>query len=217
MQYQKEMILSEVREKKMSDIICSIGIDPGKTGALCALYHKDSIIQDFQFFLWPKSDNVRDVVFLFHELQKIKHHRMSICMEKVHSIKGNGASSMFSFGKNVGLWEGIMTALDLCFYQVTPQEWMKDHGLAQKKGKTKNKETGETETVKRDTKLLNCRKAFELSNFYILSNMTKEQKSHRESLLESIQNHFMTKRGAIQTGYVDAFLIALYDYKKYIS
>ena len=48
-----------------------------------------------------------------------------IGLELVHSMPGQGATSMFSMGRGTGLWEGIIAALRLPSQQVTPQAWKK--------------------------------------------------------------------------------------------
>ena len=53
--------------------------------------------------------------------------------EQVHSMPQEGVSSSFSFGRGVGQWEGIISALQLPIEYVTPQVWKKALGLGHDK------------------------------------------------------------------------------------
>jgi hypothetical protein len=46
-------------------------------------------------------------------------------IEKVHAMPDQGATSMFSFGRGLGLWEGIVDALEKPTYMPAPQTWKK--------------------------------------------------------------------------------------------
>lgn len=45
-------------------------------------------------------------------------------IEKVGAAPGQGVSSMFQFGRSVGMIEGILAALQIPTSYVTPQKWM---------------------------------------------------------------------------------------------
>ena len=47
------------------------------------------------------------------------------CLEKVHSMPGQGVVSMFKFGTNFGWGQGVMDALSIPYELITPQRWMK--------------------------------------------------------------------------------------------
>ena len=47
-----------------------------------------------------------------------------VCIEKVAARPGQGVTSMFNFGYNAGILEGIVGALKLQLHFVTPQKWM---------------------------------------------------------------------------------------------
>jgi len=46
-------------------------------------------------------------------------------IEKVGAMKGQGVTSMFSFGKGFGIWIGILAAFRVPYTFVTPQAWKK--------------------------------------------------------------------------------------------
>lgn len=46
-----------------------------------------------------------------------------VIIENVHSMPGQGVASSFSFGYGLGLWVGIVVALEIPYEMVTPQRW----------------------------------------------------------------------------------------------
>lgn len=46
-------------------------------------------------------------------------------LEKVGAMPGQGVSSMFQFGRGVGMYEGVLAALQIPITYVTPQTWQK--------------------------------------------------------------------------------------------
>lgn len=95
-----------------------IGIDPGMTGAL-ALIDNDGIVMVED---WP-GDPVAaaDLLRGWCAAYNVRH----ACLERVASRPGQGVSSVFSFGKNFGCWQGILAALSIPYSLPTPQVWQK--------------------------------------------------------------------------------------------
>lgn len=54
-----------------------------------------------------------------------KDARFVLYIEKVSAMPGQGVTSMFSFGRNFGQWEGVIAALGCEVHYVTPQRWKK--------------------------------------------------------------------------------------------
>jgi crossover junction endodeoxyribonuclease RuvC len=50
-------------------------------------------------------------------------------VERVAAMPGQGVSSMFAFGRSVGVVEGVCGALGLSVRYVTPQSWKRSMGL----------------------------------------------------------------------------------------
>jgi crossover junction endodeoxyribonuclease RuvC len=50
---------------------------------------------------------------------------LTVGLELVHAMPGQGVTSMFSMGRGVGIWEGILAGLRIPFDTVTPQAWKK--------------------------------------------------------------------------------------------
>lgn len=107
-----------------------MGIDPGKSGAACLLIENGSIL----FLDWPKSDNLMEVWKVIRGWKSL--YNIQAIMERVHAMPGQGVTSMFSFGKNYGRWEGFLTALGIPYELSTPQKWQKGVGIVKSDGPT---------------------------------------------------------------------------------
>jgi len=117
-----------------------IGVDPGINGAT-AFIELDSKYNTINtiFLSTPSIQRVNKkgraiaCPALVKSIQGIlvkypKHEKYAI-LESVHSISGQGISSSFTFGKTVGIVEGIFTTLEIPITLVTPQAWKKHFGL----------------------------------------------------------------------------------------
>ena len=47
-------------------------------------------------------------------------------IEAVHSMPKQGVASSFSFGRGLGIWEGILSAYSIPYVKVSPQRWKKE-------------------------------------------------------------------------------------------
>ena len=105
-----------------------MGIDPGLSGAV-ALY--DPGTGDLTIVDMPtvevarggqkKTDNSPQA--LSHQIAA--GYATQAFLERVGAMPGQGVTSMFSFGRSVGIVEGILAALDVPVTIVTPQAWRK--------------------------------------------------------------------------------------------
>jgi hypothetical protein len=94
-----------------------IGIDVGANGGYCIMNREGVIITsavlgDLHKFMLDMSASGNDA-----------HHAI---FERVHAMPGQGVSSMFTFGHNVGMVEGILRAFGVPYSTVTPQTWQKE-------------------------------------------------------------------------------------------
>lgn len=94
------------------------GIDPGKNGAITFLRPDLSIYSSYSFDHFSLRE-LSDTIWGVNLFRGIRH----IFMEQVHSMKGDGHVGAHTFGKNVGHWEGILTANHLEYELVSPQRW----------------------------------------------------------------------------------------------
>ena len=101
-----------------------IGIDPGKSGGVCATTGSVSVCSKCP-------DTVADMATLMKALLDMGDRPMCV-IESVHSMPGQGVASTFKFGKNYGEWLGILASLSIPYIQVTPSKWMKAFGAMPK-------------------------------------------------------------------------------------
>ena len=109
-----------------------IGIDPGQSGGLVALYN-DRVVADampaterdiWDWFNPPRSPAVPVSVYAV--------------IEKVHSMPNQGVSSTFKFGCGYGGLRMALIAAGIPFEEVTPQAWQKAMGIPRRE-KTESK------------------------------------------------------------------------------
>ena len=98
---------------------CILGIDPGKSGAVCVLDNSDN---EVSLHFWPLGDFD---FWHFHEM--IKDYRPKhIFIEKAQSMPKQGIASTFSYGMNFGKIIGWIEATEIPFTMITPREWTKE-------------------------------------------------------------------------------------------
>jgi len=105
------------------------GIDPGLGGAvsfineeggICAVVDTPTVVVEIN------KKKRRD--YVIPEMARLfMGHRNELCvtLEKVGAMPGQGVTSMFSFGRGLGLWEGILNALLIPYTMVRPVTWKK--------------------------------------------------------------------------------------------
>lgn len=104
-----------------------LGIDPGITGAVAALRHDGTI----GFYDAPIAKSGGRTVLipavmkniLVEEYNHAPDNGIQVALEKVHSMPRDGSMGAFTFGKGVGIWIGILTAIPIPFHEITPQRW----------------------------------------------------------------------------------------------
>lgn len=102
-----------------------IGIDPGKNGAIAVL--SGDIIVTKSIF------DAEEYSFI---IGKYRDLETKCCLERVSAMKGQGVTSMFSFGENYGFIKGLLTANKISFQVVTPKKWKKFFELTKDKNKS---------------------------------------------------------------------------------
>ena len=107
----------------MADVY--LGIDPGKSGALAVIY-PDGSVETMPF----------DPVRYSRKLSELRYHTLMCCVEKVSAMPGQGVVSMFNFGHNLGLIEGLLRAYGVPYQLVPPQTWKKEFSLSSDKAKS---------------------------------------------------------------------------------
>ena len=95
-----------------------IGIDPGKTGAAALITDEGN----HEILDYPGSPSLIVETFMGWES---KYNIIMAALEKVGARPGQGVVSMFTFGRNLGAWEGIISTFEFPFMMPTPRQWQK--------------------------------------------------------------------------------------------
>jgi crossover junction endodeoxyribonuclease RuvC len=114
-----------------------IGIDPGLSGGL-------AIISGSQIELLETLPTEKRTGFIKRQIdaQKLSNilrvYPDTVCyLEKVASRPGQGVGSVFSFGDTYGTIRGVLGALNIPTYHVTPQRWKKELKISSKEDSLK--------------------------------------------------------------------------------
>ena len=94
-----------------------LGIDPGKTGAVCAMHADGPDVRRFP----EDGDPLETMAELMSE-----YYIAHAYLERVSAMPGNGAVSMFNFGRGYGLIQGWLRGLLIPFTLVSPRVWQKE-------------------------------------------------------------------------------------------
>lgn len=101
-----------------------VGIDPGAKGGVAVIAKKSVLV-------WRMPDNDTDLYDLFRIIAINKE--MTGMLEKVHSMPGQGVSSVFTFGEGFGKLQMALCASQIPYELVTPQKWQKALGIPSRK------------------------------------------------------------------------------------
>jgi crossover junction endodeoxyribonuclease RuvC len=117
-----------------------VGIDPGVTGGI-AWFSKDSGAKTLGYNFLSFCDTERATKQLAKDLERLcqQHEAVHIVIEKVGASPKMPSVSAFSFGRNVGTWEGFLCFLPniktICYVQ--PAVWQAALGCQAGGDKTK--------------------------------------------------------------------------------
>lgn len=112
-----------------------IGIDPGKNGGIVGLTNgKINVIDKmpqtaydlWDYFIYLGFPNV------------VEKDQTYVIIEDVHSMPTDGVASAFTFGRHIGVFDGIFAGMGIQPYRVRPSVWQQYFGL------TRDKESKET-------------------------------------------------------------------------
>ena len=115
-----------------------IGVDPGASGAIAVLDRDSDIVQIFDMpVLEMKSGaTIKKKVnpqAICAELRIFKEARVEAILELVGAMPGQGVTSMFNFGRSLGILEGTLAGMDIPYEFVTPAVWKKKMKLTTSK------------------------------------------------------------------------------------
>ena len=112
-----------------------IGIDPGISGAICFFENGEikDVIDMPNMAEGKKNKKQINGPQLFNELdrriQNIQKKNISVVVERVSAMPGQGVTSMFNFGQSFGVIKGICSAMQLPIYFISPSKWKKYFNL----------------------------------------------------------------------------------------
>ena len=110
-----------------------IGIDPGLSGAI-AILENNKVLNIFDMPVMSEGKknkrqlNSALLVDLIKENIDI-NDEVSVVVEQVNAMPGQGVTSMFNFGQSFGILKGICSGMQLPMYFVRPAKWKKYFNL----------------------------------------------------------------------------------------
>jgi len=105
-----------------------LGVDPGLTGALAALFDDGGLAWVMDMPVVDKNVNAVTLA------QELRDRGISIAVvERVASMPGQGVSSVFKFGKGYGQVLGVLAALEIPLVEPTPSQWKSAMNLSKDK------------------------------------------------------------------------------------
>ena len=110
-----------------------IGIDPGLSGGIAVLENnKVTNIFDMPVMSEGKKNkrqlNSAQLVKIISDNTE-ENEEVSVVVEQVNAMPGQGVTSMFNFGQSFGAIKGICAALNLPIFFVRPAKWKKHFDL----------------------------------------------------------------------------------------
>ncbi len=112
-----------------------IGIDPGISGAIC-FFENGQVKEIINMpVMADGKKNKRQIngPQTYNEiLRRIKNYPkkdITVVIEQVSAMPGQGVTSMFNFGQSFGVIKGICSAMQLSMFFIRPAKWKKYFGL----------------------------------------------------------------------------------------
>ena len=112
-----------------------VGIDPGIAGAIC-FFSSGNVIDVIDMPTMAEGKKNKKQVNgrqIYNEIMliknKFKNEKMSVIVEQVSAMPGQGVTSMFNFGQSFGVIKGICSAMELPIFYVRPAKWKKHFNL----------------------------------------------------------------------------------------
>lgn len=128
-------------------MIYILGIDPGQHGGFCftSLDGNSRTVYSFNKMTLPE---IAQEIAFQKSAMRIYGNRLVAYIEEVHSMPKDGKVQAFSFGKNYGMWLGILMAVGIETHEVLPAVWqsglkLRVRGLEYKQKKKVLKESAQ--------------------------------------------------------------------------
>ena len=109
------------------------GIDPGISGAISILKNKKVLeVYDMPTMIDGKKNKKQvkgsQIANIFKEIINTEDE-ITVIVEHVNAMPGQGVTSMFNFGQSFGVIKGVCSALSLPIYFIRPTKWKKHFNL----------------------------------------------------------------------------------------
>lgn len=106
-----------------------IGIDPGLSGAVAIIDGTEVKLFDAPTAETGKGTKrdylIPNMAQIIRNAVPYEEDSAFVVIEAVHSMPKQGVASSFSFGRGLGIWEGIVAAYAIPYAKVAPQTWKK--------------------------------------------------------------------------------------------
>jgi len=109
----------------------TLGIDVGLNGAIALVVDGELIsVVDMPTVTLDRNGKAKRQVSVPELVQIVKDFDPTDAyVEKVFAMAGQGVTSVFSFGRSLGVVEGVLTTLKIKTTLMTPQTWQKGLGM----------------------------------------------------------------------------------------
>jgi crossover junction endodeoxyribonuclease RuvC len=115
-----------------------LGIDPGLDGGLAIISFNGDLEMLETVPTEPKGGFIKRQVDAQKLSNILRVYPISVCyLERVASRPGQGVGSVFSFGDTYGAIRGVLGALGIPTYYVSPQTWKKCFKISSKEDSLK--------------------------------------------------------------------------------
>ena len=110
-----------------------IGIDPGISGSIC-FFENGKILEVVEMpTMTDGKKNKRQVngaeITNIFQKELTNNQEITVVIEQVSAMPGQGVTSMFNFGQSFGVLKGICSAMQLPMYFIRPAKWKKYFSL----------------------------------------------------------------------------------------
>lgn len=114
-----------------------LGIDPGLEGAIAVLNADGSFmeVRDLPTVVAGKGKRDYDIPALHRALGELSMVGSRVIIERVHAMPKQGVTSMFNFGRGLGILEALLVAHKLSYSWAIPNQWKKVMGFGPLDGK----------------------------------------------------------------------------------
>lgn len=108
----------------------TIGIDPGQKGGIVAITdNRKVIVSEVMPTIGGKeidAPGLREILYSLKCQATEQNVPITAFLEKVRARPGQGVVSMFTFGRGLGIVEGVIAGLQIPSQQVIPGTWVKE-------------------------------------------------------------------------------------------